>query len=118
MDAVVELGQARMGFEVKCSSAPKVTKGFWQAREDLQLAHTCIVAPVTEGWPVQEGVSEMALAEIPAALARLGLRHCCRWLAGRSELIRQLCGSNAAGAVIGSDLLTDCRRPIAVTWLS
>jgi predicted AAA+ superfamily ATPase len=72
MDAVVELGQARMGFEVKFSSAPKVTKGFWQAREDLQLTHTCIVAPVAEGWPVQEGVSVMGVAEIPAALARLG----------------------------------------------
>ena len=72
MDAVVELGQTRMGFEVKFSSAPQVTKGFWQAREDLQLAHTCIVAPVAEGWPVQEGVSVIGVADIPAALARLG----------------------------------------------
>jgi predicted AAA+ superfamily ATPase len=71
MDAVVELGGQRMGFEVKFSSAPKVTKGFWQAREDLQLTHTCIVAPVAEGWPVQDGVSVMGVADIPAALARL-----------------------------------------------
>jgi len=71
MDAVVELGGQRMGFEVKFSSAPKVTKGFWQAREDLQLAHTGIVAPVAEGWPVQDGVSVMGVADIPAALARL-----------------------------------------------
>lgn len=70
MDAVVELGGQRMGFEVKFSSAPKVTKGFWQAREDLQLVHTGIVAPVAEGWPVQEGVSVMGVAEIPAALKR------------------------------------------------
>jgi uncharacterized protein len=70
MDAVVELGGQRMGFEVKFSSAPKVTKGFWQAREDLQLVHTGIVAPVAEGWPVQEGVSVMGVAEIPAALER------------------------------------------------
>ena len=71
MDVVVELGGQRMGFEVKFSSAPKVTKGFWQAREDLQLAHTGIVAPVAEGWPVQDGVSVMGVADIPAALARL-----------------------------------------------
>lgn len=70
MDAVVELGGQRMGFEVKFSSAPKVTKGFWQARDDLQLTHTFIVAPVTEGWPVQDGVSVMGVAEIPEALAR------------------------------------------------
>lgn len=71
MDAVVELGGQRMGFEVKFSSAPKVSKGFWQAREDLQLAHTGIVAPVAEGWPVQDGVSVMGVADIPEALARL-----------------------------------------------
>lgn len=70
MDAVVELGGQRMGFEVKFSSAPKVTKGFWQARDDLQLTQTFIVAPVTEGWPVQDGVSVMGVADIPAALAR------------------------------------------------
>lgn len=71
MDVVVELGGQRMGFEVKFSSAPKVSKGFWQAREDLQLAHTGIVAPVAEGWPVQDGVSVMGVADIPEALARL-----------------------------------------------
>lgn len=71
MDAVVELGGQRMGFEVKFSSAPKVTKGFWQAREDLQLAHTCIVAPVSEGWPVQDGVSVVGVADVAAALTRL-----------------------------------------------
>ena len=74
MDAVVELGGQRMGFEVKFSSAPKVTKGFWQARDDLQLAHTCIVAPVAEGWPVQDGVSVVGVADIPAAMARLAQR--------------------------------------------
>jgi len=74
IDAVVELGDRRMGFEVKFSSAPKVSKGFWQAREDLQLAHTGIVAPVAQGWPVQEGVSVMGVAEIPAALARWAQR--------------------------------------------
>ena len=71
MDVVVELGGQRMGFEVKFSSAPKVSKGFWQAREDLQLAHTGIVTPVAEGWPVQDGVSVMGVADIPEALARL-----------------------------------------------
>ena len=60
-----------MGFEVKFSSAPKVTKGFWQAREDLQLAHTCIVEPVPEGWPVKDGVSVVGVGEIEAALGRL-----------------------------------------------
>jgi predicted AAA+ superfamily ATPase len=71
LDAVVELGDQRVGFEVKFSSAPKVTKGFWQAREDLQLTHTAIVAPVAEGWPLQDGVSVVGVAEIAQVLARL-----------------------------------------------
>ncbi len=70
MDAVVEMGRVRMGFEVKFSSAPKVTKGFWQAREDLQLTHAHIIAPVAEGWPMQDGVSVTGVADIPACLAQ------------------------------------------------
>lgn len=69
MDAVVERGTTRIGFEVKFSSAPKVTKGFWQARQDLQLKHAYIVAPVPEGWPVEAGVSVIGLADIPKCLA-------------------------------------------------
>jgi uncharacterized protein len=69
MDAVVERGQTRIGFEVKFSSAPKVSKGFWQARQDLQLKHTYIVAPLPEGWPVEDGVSVIPLADIPRCLA-------------------------------------------------
>ena len=71
MDAVVELGQTRIGFEVKFSSAPTVTKGFWQARQDLNLAATYVVAPVQEGWPMQDSVSVISLADIPAKLALL-----------------------------------------------
>lgn len=71
MDAVVELGQTRLAFEVKFSSAPKVTKGFWQARDDLEPTATYIVAPVEEGWPMQDGVSVISVADIPARLAQL-----------------------------------------------
>ncbi len=71
MDAVVELGTKRIGFEVKFSSAPKVTKGFWQARQDLALTATYVVAPVPEGWPMEQSVSVISVADIPARLALL-----------------------------------------------
>ena len=35
LDVVVELGLRKLGFEIKFSSAPKVTKGFWLACEDV-----------------------------------------------------------------------------------
>jgi hypothetical protein len=31
LDAVVYTGQERLGFEIKLSEAPRVTKGFWSA---------------------------------------------------------------------------------------
>lgn len=38
---------------IKFSTAPKVTKGFWQAFEDVGVELAYIVAPVQTGWPVQ-----------------------------------------------------------------
>ena len=66
MDVVVERGQRKIGFEVKFSSAPKVTKGFWQACDDLQLDAAYVVAPVAEGWAMKapaEVISAMDIAE-------------------------------------------------------
>jgi len=71
LDVVVELGQKRLGFEVKFSSAPKVTKGFWQACEDVGVDAAYIVAPVQLGWSVQDKVDVIAVADIPARLALL-----------------------------------------------
>ncbi len=72
MDVVVELGQKRIGFEVKFSGAPAVTKGFWQAKQDLALVAAYVVAPVQEGWPMQGGASVISVTDIPERLARLG----------------------------------------------
>ncbi|MEN9671078.1 MAG: hypothetical protein RL018_1355 [Pseudomonadota bacterium] len=71
MDAVVELGTKRVGFEIKFSSAPAVTKGFWQAREDLRLNDTYVVAPVREGWPMRDGVRVISVMELEAVLGGL-----------------------------------------------
>ena len=49
MDVVVEHGQRKIGFEIKFSSAPEVTKVFWLACDDLQLDAAYVVAPVAEG---------------------------------------------------------------------
>ncbi len=56
LDVVVEHGQKKTGFEIKFSSAPKVTKGFWQACEDLGVHRAYVMAPVSEGWPMANNV--------------------------------------------------------------
>ena len=53
LDLVLERGSRKVGFEIKFSSAPKVTKGFWQACQDVGVAQAYVVAPVEEGWPMK-----------------------------------------------------------------
>jgi uncharacterized protein len=53
LDLVLERGSRKVGFEIKFSSAPKVTKGFWQACEDVGVAQAFVVAPVEEGWSMK-----------------------------------------------------------------
>lgn len=55
LDLVVELGERKIGFEFKFSTAPKVTKGFWHACQDVGVQHAYVVAPVTESWPLAGG---------------------------------------------------------------
>jgi uncharacterized protein len=71
MDVVVEMGQKKIGFEVKFSSAPSVTKGFWHACDDLQLDAAYVVAPVTEGWPMKQPAKVIAVMDIPKVLKLL-----------------------------------------------
>lgn len=65
IDLVMTLGDRRYGYEIKFSSAPKPRKGFWQAREDLGLAHAWVVAPIESGWPLAAGVEVAPLSALP-----------------------------------------------------
>jgi uncharacterized protein len=56
LDLVVEQGSKKIGYEFKFSSAPKVTKGFWQACADVGVSQAYVVAPVQEGWPMAGNV--------------------------------------------------------------
>jgi predicted AAA+ superfamily ATPase len=68
LDVVVETGRLTLGFEIKFSSAPKVTKGFWQACEDLGVDHAYVVAPVQEGWSMANDVQVISPLDIPSYL--------------------------------------------------
>jgi uncharacterized protein len=74
LDVVVELGTKKYGFEIKFSSAPKVTKGFWQACQDVGVQHAYIVAPVQDGWPMKSvggyTVDVISPAQLGWALSR------------------------------------------------
>jgi hypothetical protein len=46
------------------SQSPKPSKGFYSALEDIQPDHTFIVAPVIEGWPVDNATDIVNLREL------------------------------------------------------
>lgn len=70
LDVVVETGRQTLGFEIKFSSAPKVTKGFWQACEDVGARQAFVVAPVQEGWAMAREARVISPLEIPSILGR------------------------------------------------
>lgn len=72
LDLVLERGSRIIGIECKVSTAPTVTRGFWTAREDLELSELWIVCPIDGSYPWKDGVMIG------------GLRPCLEWLV-RSE---------------------------------
>jgi uncharacterized protein len=65
LDVVVESGNQKIGYEIKFSSAPKVTKGFWQACEDVGVHKAYVIAPVQEGWVMANDVQVISPWKIP-----------------------------------------------------
>ena len=68
LDAVVDTGNERIGFEIKLSDAPRVSKGFWNACTDLGLSRAYVVAPVASGWPLGERAQVIQLLDLPEVL--------------------------------------------------
>ncbi len=65
LDLVIETGSRKIGIEIKFSSAPKVTKGFWQACEDVGVDRAYVVAPVREGWAMAQNVEVVSPIDLP-----------------------------------------------------
>lgn len=68
LDLVVEQAGQRIGFEIKLSTAPAVSRGFWNACEDLGLARAYVVAPVLESYPLAANVEVISPLMIGARL--------------------------------------------------
>jgi predicted AAA+ superfamily ATPase len=68
LDLVIERGTRKVGVEIKFSSSPKPTKGFWQSLQDLQIDRAYVIAPVLRRYPLAEGVEVMPVTEIATIL--------------------------------------------------
>lgn len=70
IDLVLRRGRQVLAFELKSSTVPSVTKGFWSALEDISPDDAYVVAPVKEAYPIKHGVKVTPLPEIIARLDR------------------------------------------------
>ena len=68
IDLVIEHRARKIGVEIKFSSAPKPTKGFWQALQDLSLDRAYVIAPVPRRYPLAGGVEVLPLSEVATLL--------------------------------------------------
>ncbi len=60
---VIERGR-RIGFEVKFSEAPPVTRTMHNVRATLSLDHLFVVCPARHTYPVDEGVTVLSIADV------------------------------------------------------
>jgi predicted AAA+ superfamily ATPase len=68
IDLVLRRGRRVLAFELKSSTVPRVSKGFWSALEDISPEAGFVVAPVKESYPMKHGVNVTTLHDIIAML--------------------------------------------------
>lgn len=66
IDVVAERGNQRIGFEIKFSSAPTLSRGFWSAVGDLELERAYVIAPVETGYPLGQNVEVIPAVDLKA----------------------------------------------------
>lgn len=68
IDLILRKGRHTLAFELKSSTVPKVSKGFWNALDDISPDEAYVVAPVKEPYPIKGGVIVSPLSRIIARL--------------------------------------------------
>ncbi len=63
LDLIIERGNRVVAVECKASSAPQVTKGFWNAIDTVQPDKAYIIAPVSSAYPFKNGVEVCRLTD-------------------------------------------------------
>jgi predicted AAA+ superfamily ATPase len=64
VDVIAERGNKKIGFEIKFSSAPTLSRGFWSAVDDLGLERVYVIAPVEVGYPLGQNVDVIPAIEL------------------------------------------------------
>lgn len=76
IDLVLEFpGGKKWAVEVKGSVAPVLTRGFHQAREDVEPERCFVVYPGADRYPLAEGIEVIGLAELTRELTQMAGSH-------------------------------------------
>lgn len=70
LDFVVKNGDRVVAVECKCSTAPSVERGTYAALDDVQPTQAVVVAPVKDGYPLNERIAVVGLSGLAKVLAR------------------------------------------------
>ncbi len=63
LDLVLEKAGKKIAIEIKTSTAPKPSRGFWNACEDIEADEKYIIAPVKESYPLKDGAKVINVSE-------------------------------------------------------
>ncbi len=64
IDLVLSKGQRTIAIEIKSSTSPKVSKGFWSAIETIKPEKAYVIAPVDQSYPIAENVLVVSMPEL------------------------------------------------------
>jgi predicted AAA+ superfamily ATPase len=64
LDLIIKKRNKTIAVECKASTAPKLTKGFWRAIENVKPEKTYIVAPVKKAFPLDKNILVCSLPDI------------------------------------------------------
>jgi predicted AAA+ superfamily ATPase len=68
IDFVMKLGSAVFAIECKASYVPTLSRGNYNAFEDITPRHTFVVIPSPKGWPMKKGIDAVSLSGLKAAI--------------------------------------------------
>jgi hypothetical protein len=68
LDLVMVLGDRKLGFEIKVATAPKLSKGFYQALSDIKPEASFVVSRTDEVWSGGEAITHTPMEHLPELL--------------------------------------------------
>ena len=64
LDVLLFRGGKRIGFEIKYSDSPNLSRGSYSAIEDLQLDHLYVIVPTSKTYPLKDKITVTSLKEL------------------------------------------------------